>query len=178
MRTSTSTEGPAITTRTSTRRATRTQRGATPPPTEVIEGTAVEVNNVPVVPDWAGDLPVFLIFEPADGVGGNVGLDLDTAGWIEGNRETFRRPGLWFLVDKASGGPLLSLVVAEGDQFYYHRHRVGLLGETNSDLLTIHVIGKKQADGVVVRLWLFPNGMVMAGEEGEIDIVAGRMVGG
>lgn len=154
--------------------------------TEVIEGTAVEVSNEPVPVDsllppdfagWAGDQPCFLVFEPADDDGaGNIGIDIDVAGWIEGNRATFRRPGLWFLMDKGTGGPLLAMPIEEGDQFYYHRHFVGTIGVVNGPLATLHVIGKKRPDGTVARLWLFPNGMVMSGEESEVDVVASRMV--
>ena len=152
--------------------------------TEVIDGTAVEVSNEPadslLPPDfagWAGDQPVFLIFEPVDaGDAGNIGIDIDVAGWIEGNRDTFRRPGVWFLIDKATSGPLLAMPTEEGDQFYYHRHMVGVIGTTNGPTVTVQAIGKKRADGSVVRLWLMPNGMVMTGEDWEIDPVASRMV--
>lgn len=148
---------------------------------EVIEGTAVEVFNEPASPvsvpsDWAGDQPVFLIFEPADGMGGNVGIDLDVAGWIEGNRDTFRRPGIWFLMNKQSGEPLLCLTTGEGDQFFYHRHHTGIIGSAASASVVSHVIGRKHGRKVT-RLWLMPNGMVMTGEEAEVDPVATRMVG-
>ena len=148
---------------------------------EVIEGTAIEVANEPVdvvqMPHsgWAGDLPVFLVFEPADEVGGNVGIDLDVAGWIEGNRDTFRRPGLWFLMSKETSNPLLVMPTEQGDQFFYHRHHVGIIGTENSPTIVAHVIGKKRGRKVT-RLWLMPNGMVMTGEEAEVDPVAARMI--
>jgi hypothetical protein len=147
---------------------------------EVIEGTAVEVSREPVTPEesggWAGDLPVFLVFQPDDEVGGNVGIDLDVAGWIEGNRDTFRRPGIWFLMNKATGQPMLCMTTSEGDQFFYHRHHVGIIGSTIGPTVTAHVVGKKHGRHVT-RLWLMPNGMVMTGEEGEVDAIASRMLG-
>jgi hypothetical protein len=150
----------------------------------VIEGTAVEVSSVADLGDeirgepvdgWEGDLPVFLIFEPANGEGGNIGIDLDAPGWIEGNRETFRRPGVWFLVDKGKGA-VMCMPTAEGDQFFYHRHHVGVIASDSTSQVTAHVIGKKQDDGSTVRLWLMPNGMVMTGDEDVVDPVASRML--
>jgi len=149
---------------------------------EIIEGTAIEIANeaVEVVDTthggWAGDQPVFLIHEPADGVGGNIGIDIDVDGWIEGNRDTFRRPGIWFLMDKENGEPKLCLSTIEGDQFFYHRHHVGIIGSAATASVAVHVIGRKRGDEVT-RLWLMPNGMVMTGEEGDVDPVATRMVG-
>jgi hypothetical protein len=126
--------------------------------------------------EWAGDLPVFLIFQPTDEVGGNIGIDLDTAGWIEGNRETFRRPGVWFLMSKETSQPLLCMPTADGDQFYYNRHHVGIIGSTVSPTVGVHTIGKKRADGTTSRLWLLPGGMVMTGEEDEVDDIAIRLL--
>lgn len=125
---------------------------------------------------WNGDSPFFLIFEPADGVGGNTGIDLDTGGWIEAHRETFRTPGIWLLVSKQHGHAPMAIMVEAGEQFYYHRHHVGDL--MASAEVTLQAIGKKRADGSVVRLWLLPNGTVMSGESHEVDPVAARMIGG
>jgi hypothetical protein len=150
---------------------------------EVIEGTAVEVANEPVGPHemtahgdgWAGNQPVFLVFEPADQEGGNIGIDLDVDGWIAGNRATFRRPGIWFLMSKATSQPMLAMPTAQGDQFFYHRHHVGIIGSTISPTVESHVIGKKRG-ARVTRLWLMPNGMVMTGEEADVDPIASRML--
>jgi len=132
---------------------------------------------IPISPrEWNGESPFFLVFEPDDGQGGNVGIDLDTGGWIEANRETFRRPGVWFLVSKQFGAAVMAILVSPGEQFYYHRHHVGNL--MSSGEVTVQAIGKKRGDGSTVRLWMLPNGIVMAGEENEIDPVAARMIGG
>lgn len=148
---------------------------------EVIEGQSVRVSDEAVVqptPDgWAGDQPYFLVFEPADGVGGNVGIDVDVDGWIEGNRDTFRRPGLWFLLDKRTGGPVLAIPTVDGDQFFYHRHHVGIIGNEATASVPVQVVGRKRADGSTDRLWLMPNGLVMTGEEAEVDPVASRLIG-
>ena len=140
---------------------------------EVIEGESVRVSEETIEIGWKGDTPFFLIIEPADGVGGNIGIDLDT-GWIEPNRENMRRPGMWLLMDKAAGRPLFVLSVEEGDQPYFTRHHVGNL-MAGTEVVAIG-IGKKKVDGTMVRLWILPNGMVCGGDD--VDDIASRMLGG
>jgi len=123
--------------------------------------------------EWAGDSPFFLIFErgPKD----NVGIDVDAPGWIEGNKALFRSPGVWLLIDKKSGRPLFSIVLHEGDQFYWTRHHVGNL-MAGREIVLIGM-GKKMSDGTPVNLWLMPNGMVVGGPEADADLLASRMLG-
>jgi hypothetical protein len=120
--------------------------------------------------DWVGDSPFWLMCQtPADG---NVGIDIDVPGWIEQHKELMRSPGTWFLMDKRRSKPIFSVVMAEGDQFYFSKHHVGNLMAAREVLC--YGIGKKQADGSKVNLWLLPNGMVCGG--GDVDILAGRMI--
>lgn len=123
--------------------------------------------------EWAGDSPFFLVFErgPRD----NVGLDIDTGGWIEANKELFRTPGVWLLMHKAQGRPVLAVVLREDEQFYWTKHHVGNLMAGAE--VTLYGMGKKQADGNKVNLWLMPNGMVVGGPEGDADLLAARMLG-
>lgn len=139
--------------------------------TEIIEGTAVEV---PTQSGWQGDTPFFLVIEPNDQSNGNVGIDLDKSGWIDENRELMRAPGTWLLFHKATGKPIFVVVVEEGDQPYFVRRHVGNLMAGSQ--VTAIGIGKKCADGSMVRLWLLPNGMVTGGDD--VDVIASRMLGG
>lgn len=142
--------------------------------TEIIEGSAVRLEpnqGLQEATGWKGDLPVFLIIEPADGVGGNVGIDLDTP-WMTEHAAHLRRPGTWWLVAKMTGRPMLSVVVHEGDQPYYTKRHVGdLMSGREVEALGI---GKKRADGIVERLWILPNGVVCGGDD--VDHLAARML--
>ena len=63
----------------------------------------------------------------------------------------------------------------EGEQFYFVKHHVGNLMAGSEVLL--YGMGKKQADGNKVNLWLLPNGMTVGGPEGDADLLASRMLG-
>ena len=63
----------------------------------------------------------------------------------------------------------------EGEQFYWVKHHVGNLMAGSE--VTLYGLGKKQADGNKVNLWLMPNGMVVGGPEGDADLLAARMLG-
>jgi hypothetical protein len=138
---------------------------------EVIEGTAVEV---PVEGNggWQGDFPFFLVIEPEDRSGGNVGIDLDEPGWVDANRDLMRAPGTWLLYLKESQRPLFCIIVEPGDQPYFTRHHVGNL-MAGSNIMAVG-IGKKSHNGEMTRLWLLPNGMVCGGDD--VDIIASRML--
>jgi len=122
---------------------------------------------------WNGESPFFLVFErgPSD----NVGIDIDTGGWIESFKELFRTPGVWLLMHKGQGRPVMAVVLEEGEQFYFVKHHVGNLMAGSEVLL--YGMGKKQADGNKVNLWLLPNGMTVGGPEGDADLLASRMLG-
>lgn len=159
---------------------------------EVIEGTAVEV---PAHHGWGGDAPFYLVFEPDDG-SGNVGIDLDVSGWIEANREIMRAPGTWLLLHKATGRPMLALIVERGEQFYFTIKHVGnlMVGSEISSygigkrVPPVYREGERTYRGKVrkfrelvepermVRLWLLPNGIVCGGDD--VEIIAARMLGG
>ena len=122
---------------------------------------------------WKGESPFFLVFERVSG--GNVGIDLDEGGWIATNKELFRTPGVWLLMHKQQGRPALAIVMEEDEQFYFVKHHVGNLMAGSE--VTLYGMGKKQADGNTVNLWLMPNGMVVGGPEGDADLLAARMIG-
>lgn len=143
---------------------------------EVIEGTAVEVHDevVEVEAGWSGPTPVFLIIELEDRpASGNIGIDLDGP-WLTTHAEHLRKPSTWWLVDKQSRQPVMGVVVREGDQPYFTKHHVGNLMAATE--LIAFGLGKKCADGTMVRNWLLPNGIVCGGDD--VDAIAMRMVNG
>lgn len=145
--------------------------------TEVIEGTAVEVDNVGVqaVPSqWFGDSPFFLVLELDERPDtGHIGIDLDFPGWATANAEHMRATGTWWLFSKATQSPVMSVVVEPGDQPYFTKHHVGNL--MSGGELVAYGIGKKRANGEMVRVWLLPNGVVCGGDD--VDVIAARMIG-
>jgi len=119
---------------------------------------------------WAGGSPFFLVFER--GPGDNVGIDIDTSGWIEANRELFRTPGVWLLMRKSPTQPLFAVPLDEGDQFFFTKRHTGNL-MAGSEVIS-YGLGKKTAAGWEIKLWLLPNGMVCGGED--VDLLASRML--
>lgn len=129
----------------------------------LVEGAALE---------WAGDSPFFLVYEPPEGK--NIGFDLDVPGWIAANQGLFREPGTWLLMTKEGMRPLFVVFIRRGDQFYYAKRHTGVLGGATAEVTAIG-IGKKQADGRTVNLWIMPNGMVCGGDD--VDFLSQRMMG-
>ena len=132
---------------------------------------AEKVVVTPAKSDWVGDTPFWLMCQ-TDTESGNVGIDLDENGWIEKNKALMRSPGTWFLMAKRTGKPVFSVVMDEGDQFYYTKRHVGDLMRGKE--VVCYGIGKKKADGTPVNLWLLPNGMVCGGDDA--DVLAARMI--
>lgn len=123
--------------------------------------------------DWAGDNPFWLMFHPT-GENNRVGIDLDVPGWVEENMQYMRdASGTWYLMVKASASPLFTLLVEPGDQFYYAKRHVGVLGAQTAETVC-YGIGKKKADGTPVNLWLLPDGTVCGGDD--VDALARRML--
>jgi hypothetical protein len=143
--------------------------------TDDIEPQVVAVEPDPIQSDpqreWQGDSPFWLMCKP-EAAEGNVGIDVDQPGWIEENKALMRSPGTWFLMAKRTGTALFSVVMFEGDQFYYAKRHVGDLMKGKEVLC--YGIGKKQADGRFVNLWLLPNGSVCGGDD--VDVLAARML--
>ena len=145
----------------------------------IIEGTAVEVTEEPssvieVEAGWKGETPFFLIIELDEKPStGNVGIDLDQPGWHAANAEYMRMPATWWLVHKQTRQPVMGLIVHQGDQPYFTRHHVGNLMAHRE--LVAFGMGKKCADGTMVRNWILPNGIVCGGDD--VDIIASRMLG-
>lgn len=124
---------------------------------------------------WHGDCPFFLVIELAvKPDSGHVGIDLDFPGWATENAELLREPGVWWLLSKVTGTPVLSVVVEPGDQPYFTRHHVGNINTAAE--VTAYGLGKKHPDGSVTRVWLLPNGCTCAGDD--VDVIAARMVNG
>lgn len=119
---------------------------------------------------WQGDSPFFLRVDPEDG--GNLMVDIDEGGWIEKNKVHMRSPGTWFLMAKRTNRPLFSVVLNEGDQFYFTKRHVGDLMAGREVLC--YGIGKKKANGTPVNLWLLPNGVICGGDD--VDTLAARMM--
>jgi hypothetical protein len=102
---------------------------------------------------------------------GNIGIDLDTP-WHSLHADKMRLPGTWWLVHKQSRRPMMVVVVHEGDQPYFTKHHVGNLMAGRE--LIAYGMGKKCADGTVVRNWLLPNGVICGGDD--VDEIASRML--
>jgi hypothetical protein len=143
---------------------------------EIIEGQAVRVSDEPEVltveAGWGGETPFFLIIEldekPPEG---NIGIDLDSP-WHTTHADKLRQPGTWWLVNKVTRHPVMGVIVSEGDQPYFTKHHVGNL-MAHRELIAFGM-GKKQADGTMVRNWILPNGIVCGGDD--VDIIAARML--
>jgi len=121
---------------------------------------------------WQGDSPFFLVIEPAVRGEGNLGIDLDEAGWMTTHAEWMRKPGTWLLYHKETAKPLFCVVVEEGDQPYFTKRHVGNL-MAGSEVVAFG-IGKKGRDGTMTRLWLLPNGLACGGDD--VDIIGARML--
>lgn len=155
---------------------------------EIIEGTAVEVSTVDVQSGWQGDFPFYLVIELLDTSAGNVGIDLDEPGWVAANHDVMRKAATWWLYHKESQRPVLCLVVEDGEQPYFVKHHVGNLmagGEVVAAGIGKKVPAQYEQQGKrrvlksparVERLWILPNGVVCGADD--VDIIAGRMLGG
>ena len=118
-----------------------------------------------------GDSPFFLVLELGER---KVGIDLDEGMWTEKYAEHLREPGSWWLVHKQSQRAMMGLIVDPGDQPYFVKRHVGNL--MSSAEVVAYGLGKKRANGEMVRIWLLPNGMICGGDD--VDIIASRMVNG
>jgi hypothetical protein len=124
----------------------------------------------PSTSDWVGDSPFWLKCEKPEG--GNVGIDIDKTGWVEENKALMRLPGTWHLMSKRNGKALFTVVLNEGDQFYYAKRHIGDL--LRGKELIAYGIGKKKADGTPVNLWLMPNGAISGGDD--VDALVASML--
>lgn len=103
-----------------------------------------------------------------------VKIDLDETGWATTYADWMRRPAVWFLMEKATDQPVLSVWVHEGDQPYYTARHVGITGSAGGNEIVAYGIGKKTVSGDMVRVWLMPNGVVCGGDD--VDELGVRMV--
>jgi hypothetical protein len=126
------------------------------------------------LPDWNGESPFFLVIELADKPDtGHLGIDLDTP-WMTEHADKLRLPGTWWLFSKTTSRPVMGVVVHPGDQPYFTRHHVGNLMAGRE--LVAYGMGKKCADGTLVRNWFLPNGVICGGDD--VDTIASRMLEG
>jgi hypothetical protein len=145
---------------------------------EIIEGTAVQVNERPsdehvieLEVNTGGETPLYLMLELDPNEGGNIGINLDSP-WTTTHAKYLRVPGTWWLIDKQSRRAVMGVVVHPGDQPYFTKHHVGNLMVSRE--LIAYGLGKKCADGTMVRNWILPNGIVCGGDD--VDIIASRML--
>lgn len=113
---------------------------------------------------WQGPTPFYLLISTTDE---NIGIDLDERGWIATYADKMRLPGQWILVHKGDNFQVLVVKVFEGDQPYYTARHIGVTGSAGSNEVIAYGIGKKQADGCTVNLWVMPNGTVCGGDDVE-----------
>jgi hypothetical protein len=143
---------------------------------EVIEGHAVRLNGesqaeiTTIEAGWGGETPFFLIIEIEE-TGERIGVDLDSP-WTTTHAKYLREPGTWWLTDKDSSRVVMAVIVEPGDQPYFTKHHVGNLMVQRE--LVAFGLGKKRADGTMVRNWLLPNGIICGGDD--VDIIASRML--
>lgn len=112
--------------------------------------TAKTQFHLRIEPDDKGDL-------------GNIAIDLDEPGWMKTHAHLMRVPGYWVLVHE-SGIPTLTVRVNAGDQPYFTKRHIGSVMGPAGEVVCLG-IGKKCADGSVLRLWLMPNGMICGGDD-------------
>jgi hypothetical protein len=132
------------------------------------------------VPDWQGDNPFSLVIFPAEGIQPIV-IDLDERGWATRYADHMRAPGQWYLVNKQDSSIPIAIWVHPGEQPYYTARHIGIgsgvpdeTGYMPATEIIAYGIGKKRTDGHVDRLWVFRNGLVVAGDDVEkfgIDII-------
>ena len=131
-----------------------------------------------------GDNPYVLIVIASE----PVLIDLDEPGWASRYSDLMRKPGRWILARKDEV-PILTMVVAEGEQPHYFSRLFGsaslpppdALGLSQEQALDIKAraevrafcLGKKRRDGYVDRLWVLPNGVICL--DNDVDLIANEM---
>lgn len=117
---------------------------------------------------WNGENPYYLLT-----VGDETSpvkyqrIDLDEPGWSAKYDEWMRQPGEWHLVRKEDDGVALSVRVFPDEQPYYTSRVFGST-TTGDRLLRAYGIGKKQADGTMMRLWILDNGQICGGDDVDV----------
>ena len=125
----------------------------------------------PPLQAWVGTRPFWLLCVPADS-DERVTIDVDKPGWVAEHKSLMRSPGTWLLMDKRMNRPIFSVLLHEGDQFYYTKRHIGNLMAAKEVLC--YGIGKKSADGTPVNLWLMPNGVICGGND--VDVLGARLM--
>lgn len=121
--------------------------------------------------DWKGNHPFYLMIRHKQHDGKMVGtvVDLDEGGWSAKHKDLMRKPGRWYLVHKETRTMPLAMTVEEGEQPYYKARHVGIGSMTAEQVsqseLIAYGIGKKFRDGHVERMWYFPQGMAVMGDD-------------
>jgi hypothetical protein len=92
-------------------------------------------------------------------------VDVDEPGWATTHADWMRKPGWWLLRRKVNSAVVLAVRVNDGDQPYYVARHVGFASTTVTSEVTAYGVGKKCADGSMVRLWVMSDGVVVGGED-------------
>lgn len=123
---------------------------------------------------WEGPTPYYLMIVSNRETDESVTIDLDVSQWATTHAAWMRRPAVWFLIHKEHQSSALTVWVHEGEQPYYTARHVGITGSGGGREITAYGIGKKKANGEMVRLWVMPNGFVCGGDD--VDDLGVRMV--
>jgi hypothetical protein len=106
----------------------------------------------------------------------NQVIDLNEKGWAQTFDHLLRIEGTWMLCSKektVEAGipvPMLMMDLYPGEQGFCASRVVSLIyiaGEGNQEgpKVRAYGLGKKRYDGIDESVWLFPNGMVVAGDQ-------------
>lgn len=128
-----------------------------------------------VIPtEWQGDNPYCLMIATDDER--VLFIDLDEHGWATTYADWLREPSWWRLVQKVFDRPrvVLDVRVNQGDQGYFTARHIGVTGSGGSNEIIAYGIGKKCADGSMVRLWSLPDGSVCGGDD--VDVLGVRLL--
>lgn len=114
------------------------------------------------VPEWQGDIPVFVLIVRE---GQLIIWDPDEKDWIANHQDLMRSAATWHLVTKDPQEIVLSLVVKEGDRPYYKARHFKRGLEDDAPHVAAYGIGKKRIDGHVDQLWYFLDGQICGGDD-------------
>jgi hypothetical protein len=119
-----------------------------------------------------GENPFFLSIITADGT--HTDINLDASGWATTYADYLRVKSQWVLLHRDTDFPALAMVVEDGDQPYYTARHFG--NSATAGEAIAYGIGKKCADGAMVRLWaFFPEGVLCSGDD--VDIIGRQLLG-
>lgn len=119
---------------------------------------------------WRGENPFYLLIQKEDDA---VTIDLDEPQWATTYADSLRSEATWYLIEKAPAVVRLAVICHQGDQGYYTARHIGKAGSSGSNEVIAYGLGKKQADGQMVRLW-YLEGMTCGGDD--VDTLGIRLL--